>query len=416
MRIRNQATKVDIQLAFNWISSLLGTELDKRVAAFQQQERNNPLLATHFREHFALEFALANARKYRKNTGRLPKGGDYEHLYGFLIPAHRIHQALAGATRPPFEGRLRAALNGAHGIRPFAYEISIATHLMQKNWDVEFADYAGLGQFDILARRGNIEIEVECKTTSGDTGRKIHRQEVNRLADLILPTTQRLADEPGCHLLHVTILGRLGKSAEELASIAATIEAAAQQKSSTSDRFSSTKYRLADLSSWPDARRDLGFREFFEQQFGVTNSHLLLHQRPHVSVVAVAIKSAQADTVVDTIASQAKEAADQCSGTRPAVIALHFIDPMAGPELETLLKTPNGLHTIAAAVFTRGSRQHIDSIAFTVPQQTKSNGRGSTWLSGEGVILHNPQPQFACDEARTLFRPNDGTAHSRRGV
>jgi hypothetical protein len=144
----------------------------------QACERNNPLLATHFRDTRALEFALAKARKYRRNTGRLPKGDEYDLLYGFLIPAQRIHAALPTNVRMPFEGRLRDAVNGSYGARPFAYEISIATHLVQKGWDVDFADYAGAARFDFLARQGAVEIEVECKSTSGDTGRKIHRQEV----------------------------------------------------------------------------------------------------------------------------------------------------------------------------------------------------------------------------------------------
>jgi len=39
----------------------------------------------------------------------------------------------------------------ASGTRPFAYEISIATHLMHKGWDVEFIDYSGAARFDLLA-------------------------------------------------------------------------------------------------------------------------------------------------------------------------------------------------------------------------------------------------------------------------
>jgi len=216
MRISTDARATDIEPALNWISGLIGAALDKRVAAFERQERSNPLLAAYFRENFALEFALAQARKYRKNTGRLPKGEEYDQLYGFLIPAHRIHAALPPDARPPFEGRLHYGVRSAHGARPFAYEISIATHLMQKNRDVEFMDYLGAARFDLLAHQGTTEVEIECKTTSGDTGRKIHRQEVNRLADLILPTTQQLADNAGCHRLLVTIPNRLGKSTDEL--------------------------------------------------------------------------------------------------------------------------------------------------------------------------------------------------------
>jgi hypothetical protein len=403
MRIKTEATPRDIELAFHWIGALMGAELDKRVAAFERQERSNPLLGNHFREHFALEFALAEARKYRKNTGRLPKGNGYDDLYGFLIPAHRSHAALPANLRGPFEGRLFTALSGAHGIRPFAYEVSIATHLMQRGWDVEFADYAGLGRFDLLARRGGIEVELECKATSGDTGRKVHRQEVNRLADLLLPMTQRLADHPGCHLLRITVPRRLGKSNAELAAIASAVEIAIQQRETSND-VCSAGYQLTDLTSWPDPRHDQGFRAFFEQQFGIVNAHLLVHGRPGVSVVGVTITSEQADTVIDTIADQAKEAADQCTGTRPALIALHLIDPMSEPQLEELLKTLSGIHRIAAAVFNGANRLHVDSIMFTVPQRARSDASGATWLSGHGAFLENPNPKFPCADARGIFR------------
>jgi hypothetical protein len=128
MRISMDARPRDFEPALNWISCLVGAALDKRVAGFEAQERNNPLLATHFRETFALEFTLAKARRYRQNTGRLPKGQEYDLLYGFLVPAHRIHTALPADVRTPFEGRLRDVVNGTYGARPFAYEISIATH------------------------------------------------------------------------------------------------------------------------------------------------------------------------------------------------------------------------------------------------------------------------------------------------
>jgi hypothetical protein len=157
MRINTDALVTDIEPAVHWIGGLIGAALDKRVAHFERQERGNPLLAAYFRENFALEFALAKARKYRKNTGRLPKGEEYDPLYGFLIPAHRIHAVLPAVAKTPFEGRLRDAVNGAYGARPFAYEINIATHLMQKGWDVDFVDYLGAARFDFLARQGAAE-------------------------------------------------------------------------------------------------------------------------------------------------------------------------------------------------------------------------------------------------------------------
>src|ERR1700716_1444069 len=99
MRISIEASEADIEPAVNWISGFIGAVVDKRVSAFEQQERRNPLLTKHFSENYDLEFALAKARRHRKTTGRLPKGGAYDSLYGFLIAAHRIHQALPAAVK-----------------------------------------------------------------------------------------------------------------------------------------------------------------------------------------------------------------------------------------------------------------------------------------------------------------------------
>jgi hypothetical protein len=403
MRISTEALPKDIEPAVNWIGGLIGAAIDKRVAAFEQQERANPLLASHFRENFPLEFALAKARKYRKSTGRLPKGEAYDALYNFLIPTHRIYDALQPEVQPPFAGRLRDAVKGMNGARPFAYEISIATHLMQKGWDVEFVDYSGAGRFDLLARQEDVEVEVECKTTSGDTGRKIHRQEVNRLADLLLPITRQVADERGCHRILVTIPDRLGKSTQELSGIASVVASAVQKKASASSDLAQVDYAFDGTDPWPEPD-DLDLLPFFEKRFGVQNANLLFHGRLKFSVVAVMVRSAKADSVVDTIAAQAKEAADQCSGTRPALIALHLIDEIDRSDLQTMLETSNGMHAITHAVFKGGKRQHVDTVAFTVPQVTRTDGSGAKWLSGNMVMLNNPQPFFLCEAVRSIFR------------
>ena len=404
MRINTEARPKDFEPAVDWISGLIGAALDKRVARFLALERKDPLLATHFRDTFALEFALAKVRKYRRNTGRLPKGDEYTYLYSFLVPAHRIHAALPPEVRTPFEGRLRDAVNGAYGARPFAYEISIATHLMHKGWDVEFMDYSGAARFDLLARQGTVEIEVECKSTSGDTGRKIHRQEVNRLADLLLPTTERLADIAGCHRILVTIPDRLGKSNEAISGIASVVASVAQQEGSASNELAHVEYTFDDIATWPQPWRDPEAKSFFEQRFGIPNANLLFHGRANFSVVAVMIRSAKADRVVEAIANAAKDAADQCSGTRPALLALYLIDEISRPELQAMLTTPNGLHAVTHAVFRGRKRQHVNSIAFTVPQSIRPDGTGAKRLSGDVVVLNNPQPLFPGDEIRSVFR------------
>jgi hypothetical protein len=407
MRISTDALDSDIEPAMDWIGGLIGAAVDKRIAAFEKQERVNPLLAEHFRENFPLEFALAKARQYRRNTSRLPKGREYDRLYSFVIPTQRIHAALPNVAKSPFEGRLRDAVNGAHGARPFAYEINIATHLMQKGWDIEFVDYSGVARFDFLAVQDGVEVEIECKTTSNDTGRKIHRQEVTRLGDLLLPIREQLAERNGCHRILVTVPDRLAKSNHALNAIVSSVAAAVDSGSSISDEAVRVDYTFEPLDSWPEPDRDPeGAITFFESRFGRQNAHLLFHGRRDFSVVAIMIASAKADNVVDTISGQAKEAADQCSGTRPALIALHLVDLLNRDELQSLLKTPGGLHSVMHAVFKDEARVHVDSIAFTVPQARHTEQLGARQLSGDLIMLNNPKPRFDCPALRTIFRSN----------
>lgn len=405
MRISTDAEPADIAPAVNWISGLIGAAIDKRFAAFEQQERANPLLMLHYRETFALEFALAKARKYMRATGRLPKGDEYHWLYSFLVPARRIHAALPLGSKKPFEGRLRNAVDNPYGARPFAYEISIASHLMQKGWDVEFADYAGTARFDLLARLGPAEIELECKTTSGDTGRKIHAQEANRLAQHLLPATQRLADVRGCHRILVTIPDRLGKSNDDIANLAAAVTSAALQRASVSNDFANADYMFDGLDPWPEPAEDPELaNSFFGKRFGKQNATLLFNGQTGFSVVAVMLVSAKADSVVKSISEEAKKAAEQCSGTRAAIIAINLVDQISRSDLQAMLETSNGMHQIMHAVVKDGSRPHVDTLAFTFPQTKRSDGQGATWLSGNVIALYNPQPLFSCPEIRSIFR------------
>jgi hypothetical protein len=85
-------------------------------------------------------------------------------------------------------------------------------------------------------------------------------------------------------------------------------------------------------------------------------------------------------------------------------VALHLIDKISRPELQAILKTPNGLHAATHAVFKGGTRRHVDSIAFTVPASFRPYGPGAKRLSGDLIVLNNPEPLFPCDEVRSVFR------------
>jgi uncharacterized UPF0146 family protein len=61
-------------------------------------------------------------------------------------------------------------------------ELAVAAHLSRAGFDVEFTDIEDRARFDLLAQKEDIRLEVDCKTASGDVGRKIHRRRAIELS------------------------------------------------------------------------------------------------------------------------------------------------------------------------------------------------------------------------------------------
>jgi hypothetical protein len=404
MRINTDVTNRDIESAMHWLASLIGGPLDRRVAGFEKRERRNPMLAFHFRENFSLEATLVKTRRHSRKTGRFPVSPEYDLAYAFAVTAHRIYLALLGHTQRTFLSRMRDAVTNQHGARPLAFEIGMAVHFMRKGWDVDFVDYSGSARFDFLIRRQDVEIEVELKSASGDAGRKIHRKEMNRFADLIVPTTKRLADEQGCHLLRVSIPDRLPADEKQLLKIAALAAQAVESKSNLSGDCANIKYNAPNISDWPDPRDGEAAHEFFKKPFGINNGHIFFHGMEHSTIVAVLIESSAPDQVLKALADEAKHAADQCTGKRPAVIAIQLGDRIDRAELQILAKTRSALHAIASDIFENSKRLHVGSIAFTVPQVPGQQDGGVRLPSAPVVTLFNDNPLYRCPDASTLFR------------
>jgi hypothetical protein len=213
---------------------------------------------------------------------------------------------------------------------------------------------------------------------------------MNRLADLMVPTTEQLSNERGCHLLRVTVPDRLPAGEKELVEISAMVAQAAEGKSTVSANPGRVEYGTRDISDWPDPRSGNEARKFFEELFAVSNQYILFYGRERFSIVAVLVESLLPNQVLKALADEAKK-------------ALQLAGLIDAGGLEVLLKTPSGLHAIAGEVFGGLNRLHVDSIVFAVPQLPGPQVGETRLASGLVATLHNPNPLYPCPAARTLF-------------
>ena len=75
MRINVEATRY-FEPALLWLARQVGGPLKQSVKNFEKHTKNNPMLARHFRDTYPVEYVLVDACNYRRNTGRVPTGGD----------------------------------------------------------------------------------------------------------------------------------------------------------------------------------------------------------------------------------------------------------------------------------------------------------------------------------------------------
>ncbi|HEV2545832.1 MAG TPA: hypothetical protein VGU20_00690 [Stellaceae bacterium] len=405
MKISVDVTPDQIAPAMAWLDGKVGAALDKRVKSLEQQQSRNPLFGPYFRDTFPYELALVKARRHQRQTGLLPSGEEYGIAYGFAAALQRIHAGLGEKGRARLESTLRGAMKDAYGLRPLAYEVQMATHAARRGYDVECVDLDGAGQFDLLLTRDADEIELECKTTSPDKGKKVHQSDLVRLANLLLPTTAALANYGGCHAIRVIVPARLATSDPGLAEIASLVRTAVDRRGAAGDKDGRAEYSVIQLPHWPE--RDMSAREesaFLNEIFGTKNRPAFWHLRERHGFVAVQVDSDQPDASVEALSEDAKKAADQCTGKRPAVVAMQLME-ITPDELKFLLDNPSPAHDVAHAIFKDGRRAHVDSLALSLPARSRDVDSGKE-LWGTVAVLHNPSPAYPSRAARSLFSAN----------
>ena len=398
MRIDTNLDRDDISAAMQWIGAKLGAALDKRVKGFEEQQSKTPLLGSYYRDIYSIEFGLANARRHHRATGRYPLKREFDRSYAFASALQKFSTLMPSHAVTRLDGALRGALKDSFGLRPLAYEFDTAVHLVRRGFDVEWPDLFGTGRCDLVGILGSDVVEIECKTTSADTGRKVTRVGLHRVADMVGEKARSIAKSGGMNLYTVEIAGRLDTNDLRVAAISSLILRALKSELSVSDATGTVRHTRLNLPTVvlgpePEIRRQLG-------NLVPENCHILWYAAPPRGLVAVAVTSLEPDTVAAAITAQAIKAAEQCSGRYPAIVAVQLVE-LSRAQLQILLDTPNHLHRAARRVF---KRAHVNHIAYSVPVGSEMVERGfSRELSAPVLVLNNPTPKFSSALTDSIF-------------
>lgn len=424
MRLSVEAYSQDIPRIIRQLFEIVAwDQWRRRIRELEAREQQIPELAEYFDDKYPIERALGRARAFHKRFGHYPHltdttGPQLYELYAFASMLTRVHARLSPAGKSRLAGVLKSGLKTEPGLAPVALEMSSAAHFLRAGYDVDFADLEGREQFDILASKEGLELEVDCKTVSGDVGRAIPRRLALELFHRIRTALRRLDNQlTGGRAIRLMIPDVLTGNESTMEKLAALVIEAIQAGESRSVAG------LADVSvaafqpddAWMGrAPTNDELVATAKRVLGDPNLHgMSLYHPNRGAAVIMAIESRKPDRVLRQIYKPLRDSAERQFGkNRPALLTVRLTD-LSADDLRGLSSGQYGLARIAHRLFRGERRQHLFGVAYVAPGSAPISSRTPDLAGvhvqdhGTSLLFHHPEHPLRHDPRLALFTDAD---------
>ena len=271
-----------------------------------------------------------------------------------------LYSSMSGSK----ESELRSRILTCDNLNPILLEIDIAAHLVLKGYSIQWSE-AGAPNLDrapeLIARRGEAEVEVECKTKGVDAGRRVPRRTFYRLADRLVALVRKSQLMGN---MVITIADRLPTSQEWHDQLVLHVS---ENIGSLREHLNLEDGSVIEISlkSPTDLILDPGYV--------LSQAHKDRNPYSHIVVTAdqvdggitnpitVRVKSQAPDRLLDDVLDDLRDANRQLSGKRPGLIVCYI------PEVETFegLGEESALKNMTARFFIQYSCDCVSSVIFT---------------------------------------------------
>jgi len=397
----------------------------KRLADFDRRIAQNPLLDEYFAQRYPIEVAMRHLhqQQLRGARFRLPTDHAETALFGFIAMVARVHPRLGPRGQTRLAGMLRSGLDTEAGLAPLEHEMGIAAHLMARGFDVSFSDIETGGGFDILARRDVAVLEVECKTVSGDLGRKIHQRRLYQLGGQVYQLMGAALERRAVgQLARIQLPDRLRGTDQQLKAIRERLAKVLESGQSISEPSPcAIDYREFSLAGSPfETMRpetlDMeAARQYVERAVGLPLEHAVMVFRPFHSAVVIAIESLQDNSMMRGLVRQLKDSVkSQLTGTFAAAVCVKFTEVTQEQLLEIAEQDksgqPSALRVASSYLLNREDWRLVHTLAYFTPGRLTASRtvHGQTVTQsvqeqGRPYVFKNPHNAVAGDPRYSIF-------------
>lgn len=311
-----------------WLSRTLGAgKLARRVEHLRDTMSKSELSRRDILERHHIELMLVEdlARAQAEGADSLFSTLMGDTLF-FSARAEDLHLHLSREAQVKHAGMLRAALDAEHGFAAVRTEYTAIGIGLELGCDVELVDLEGLGNFDLLLCRDGEEVEMECKLLSQDFAASVSVSRFDRLCRILEFEHRSALLKPGSsRVVWLALDGDLPKGNEELAQFAGSLVALVE---SSAPNFK-PPLRDARTENWPPGLENPN-RAYAEARFitSLYGHYTIEFHNSEAAIIFVLAEGADGGKLLTKrLGRKLKDAADQCSGKRPAALFVEFEGP-----------------------------------------------------------------------------------------
>jgi len=304
-----------------------------------------------------------------------------------------VRNRVSDRAQKELDGRLRDGLNGESGFAGLYLEVETALKLMAAGYDVTFPDLEKSGRHDLDFRTDGFVGEVECKSVSLDSGRRIRRKDFYRLV-ASMESTLTAHERGGLGIVAVTLSGRLSPNEASFASLRQAVGRVLRKGSPRMIRGRDYRIEWRDWRECFDMPLPVDGRSMYslcEEVFG-RNVHVA--GALSASSCLVVMRSEREDDTSKPWLEAMRKAATQLSGSRPGFVVVQLNDLSTEDLLLRHLRRKAGV--LSYALFDHYGAGHVNA--------TQVCGYGALVVGKEeygtpAFGVPNPNPKYSVDSS-----------------
>jgi len=405
MRVRTDLTPRQSAAVFQRFLGLVGWNEIRRTIQLVEHWRDMPVYYDMLKDERRIERAIFDVRNKQRATGNFPKRSDNPYFYymlAFAAMVVQVHRNLSEHGKRNLLGKLRGALRNDGNLVPIRHEMAAAVQFMRAGWDVSFTDLEGLSRFDFLITSpSGLEVEVECKTASADSGRKVHRADFRKFCDkarTALTDTAKGINHARIGIWRIPdrfptderIQQRLAVEIGKAFAIGDGADLDLGEISFTNVEFDIDKFTYQDE-----------VKEFIKNQIRYDNENIFLSASGKGATFLV-VTSESRDQVLTYIYKQIKRGHEQFSGNNPGLIWINVAD--IEQHQWHGLKSGSGLQIMASRYLASPKRENVPVIAFSSFGDIVRT-QGVVSETGNALYFKNDTSLYYNNEIVSIFRP-----------